>query len=131
MLQYDQGVARTDVVALLTQHMGHPPIGAGCHRYLRLHGFKDHEHVAGLDPVARLHGLRMMDPTIFSHIPFTSVDSSGVARNVGMDVKWSKGYASGLSKEARALVLADRMENHAAATRWAGWHQQPNLELLG
>jgi hypothetical protein len=35
-------------------------------------------------PVTKLHGLRMLDPVIFSHIPFSSVDSCNVARNVGM-----------------------------------------------
>ena len=82
-------------------------------------------------PLARLHGLRMMDPTIFSHIPFSSVDSTNVARNVSLDVKW-KGTYQPLTEETRAIVLADRIEHHASAARWTGsMGVQKNLELVG
>jgi hypothetical protein len=82
-------------------------------------------------PKTRLHGLRMMDPTIFSHIPFASVDSTSVARNSGMDVKWTGRYPP-LSEETRALVLVDRIEHHASSARWSGsMGVQKNLELVG
>lgn len=82
-------------------------------------------------PLTKLHGLRMMDPTIFSHIPFASVDSTGVGQNIGIDKKWSGPYAPN-SKWVRAVVLADRSESHASATRWTGSAGvQKNQELFG
>lgn len=70
-------------------------------------------------PKCKLHGLRMLDPTIFSHIPLSSADSTNVARNIGIDVRWSGPYVP-KSKETRALVLADRIEHHASASTWSG-----------
>jgi hypothetical protein len=83
-------------------------------------------------PKAKLHGLRMMSPTIFSHVPFSSVDSASVAVNHGLtEAKWSGPYRP-LSGMARAIVLADRCERHACATRWSGSKGlQMNLELVG
>ena len=82
-------------------------------------------------PKAKLHGLRMMDPTIFSHIPFASVDSTMVARNTGIDASWRGPYQP-LTERARGLVLVDRIEYHASANRWAGSAGiQKNLELVG
>lgn len=82
-------------------------------------------------PKTKLHGLRMLDPTIFSHIPFSSADSTNVAQNVGIDKKW-KGPYEPMSKEGRALVMADRIEHHASASRWT-WTTglQSNFELIG
>lgn len=83
-------------------------------------------------PRVKLHGLRMLDPVIFSHIPFASADSCNVARNVGIDDKWNGPY-SPTSKETRALILLDRIEAHASARRWNGSSAgvQQNLELFG
>ncbi len=82
-------------------------------------------------PKCKLHGLRMLDPTIFSHLPFSSADSTNVARNSGLDTKWRGPYQP-LSEGARALVLADRIERHASARRWSGTGGiQKNLELVG
>lgn len=83
-------------------------------------------------PKAKLHGLRMMDPTVFSHIPFASVDSTAVARNSGLDVKWRGPYQP-LTEEARAMVLVDRIEAHASAARWNRRTSgvQKNFELVG
>ena len=83
-------------------------------------------------PRAKLHGLRMLDPTVFSHLPLSSADSTNVARNIGIDSAWSGRY-SPPSKRVRALVLAERIEAHASASRWAGevFGVQQNLELFG
>lgn len=82
-------------------------------------------------PKAKLHGLRQMDPTIFSHIPYASVDSTMVGRNIGLDVHWGGTYQP-RTKETRALILRDNIESHVSAARWnkLGGLQQ-NLELLG
>lgn len=39
-------------------------------------------------PRCKLHGLRMLSPTIFSHLPLASADSCNVALNIGIDKKW-------------------------------------------
>ena len=70
-------------------------------------------------PFCKLHLLRGLDPTVFSHIPAKSGDSTSVARNIGIDVRWSGPYVP-KSKETRALVLADRIEHHASASTWSG-----------
>ena len=36
-------------------------------------------------PRAKLHGLRMLDPAVFTKFPFASADSTNVARNIGID----------------------------------------------
>jgi hypothetical protein len=82
-------------------------------------------------PKYRLHGLRMLAPTIFSHIPLTSADSTNVARNIGIDKSW-KGPYPPVTDAMRALVLAERIEMHVAAARWVGGHGiQQNFELIG
>lgn len=82
-------------------------------------------------PRTKLHGLRMLNPTVLSHIPLASADSTMVARNIGLDSRWS-GTFTPASKTVRAVVLADRIEHHATAARWSGVHgHQMNLELLG
>lgn len=82
-------------------------------------------------PKRKLHGLRMLNPVICVHLPLSSADSCGVARNLGQDERWERGYTAGLSKNVRAQVLADRFERHATASRWTGRPQQENLFLLG
>jgi len=70
-------------------------------------------------PTTKLHGLRMLDPTILAHLPLASADSTNVARNIGLDTKWSHPYAP-KSVEVRATVIMDRIESHAKASRWCG-----------
>ena len=83
-------------------------------------------------PRTKLHGLRMLDPVIFSHIPFASADSCNVARNIGIDSAWRGTYAPA-SQWVRALVMMDRIEAHAAAHRWSRESAgvQHNMELIG
>jgi len=83
-------------------------------------------------PRVKLHGLRMLDPMLFSHLPLASADSCNVARNIGIDSAWGGPYTP-RSKWARALILMDRIESHPAARRWEGKSAgvQQNMELLG
>jgi hypothetical protein len=78
-------------------------------------------------PRARLHGLRMLDPEIFTRFPFASADSTNVARNVGIDGRWRGTYLPP-NKAVRGIVLAERIEAHQSAPRWAGY-VQPAFEL--
>lgn len=67
--------------------------------------------VCGADdrPICKLHGLRMLNPTIFSKLPLSSADSTNVARNIGIDSAW-KGTYQPKSKETRAVILTERIE---------------------
>ncbi len=80
-------------------------------------------------PMCKLHGLRQMDPTVFSVIPYASVDSTNVARNIGLDCRWTGSYVP-KRKETRAMVLRDNIENHACASRWNGPIAR-NFQLFG
>lgn len=62
-------------------------------------------------PICKLHGLRMLNPVIFSKLPLASADSTNVARNIGIDGAW-RGTYQPHSKETRALVLTERIEAH-------------------
>lgn len=83
-------------------------------------------------PITKLHGLRMLDSVVFAHVPFSSADSTNVARNIGLDERWTGPYVPA-SQHARAIVMIDRIEAHASARRWnretagVGW----NRDLLG
>ena len=72
-------------------------------------------------PFADMHGLRQLDPTIFSHIPYKGADSTTAARNMGLDTRWVGPYMP-KSKETRAMILVDRIEHHASASTWSGVH---------
>lgn len=82
-------------------------------------------------PKTKLHGLRMLNPTVFSQFPFSSCDSTNVARNMGLDNKWEGPYQA-LTPATRALVLLERIELHASAAKWTGTlGTQMNFELVG
>ena len=82
-------------------------------------------------PRTKFHGLRMLDPTIFSHLPFSSADSTNVARNIGIDSAW-RGTYTPASKSARAAILMERIEMHGSARRWCATNGiQQNMELIG
>ncbi len=82
-------------------------------------------------PRVKLHGLRQMDPEVFSIIPYASVDSTNVARNIGIDSAWTGSYIPA-RKETRAMLLRDNVENHACSARWPGLGGIPrNLEIFG
>lgn len=68
--------------------------------------------------LVKLHGLRMLDPTIFSRFPFSSADSTNVARNIGIDSRWNNSPYAPRSRSTRALIMMDRIESHASATFW-------------
>lgn len=77
-------------------------------------------------PRTKLHGLRMMDPELRS-IPFSSVDSTSVGQNVGIDGAW-RGPYSPPTKEWRAVILAERYEQTPCAQRWVPRQPQQILE---
>ena len=69
-------------------------------------------------PMVKLHGLRMLNPEVFTRLPFSSADSTNIARNVGIDQAWKGNYMPP-TKEARAAVMRARIESHNSPARWA------------
>jgi hypothetical protein len=65
-------------------------------------------------PRVRLHGLRMLNPRVFTELPFASADSTNIGRNIGIDKSWSKGNYLPPTKETRAYVMRTRIESHNA-----------------
>jgi len=83
-------------------------------------------------PCTRLHGLRMLNPTIFSQIPLSSADSNNVSRNIGIDSRWDTAAYAPKTQSVRALILADRIESHCSAATWQRRNGiECNLELIG
>lgn len=69
-------------------------------------------------PRCKLHGLRMLNPGVFSKLPFASADSCNVSRNIGIDKKWKAQTYLPVSKATKAMIIAERIEQHASAARW-------------
>lgn len=78
-------------------------------------------------PRVKLHGLRMLDPDVFTVFPFASADSTNVARNVGLDTRWKGTYAPP-NKTTRGIVLANRIEAYQSAAVWTPHMIQDSFE---
>lgn len=76
-------------------------------------------------PIARLHGLRMLDPRIFSRLPLASADSTNAAVNSGSLDRFGMYLPATASQ--RAAVIADRIEAFNSAPAWAGAPVQEEL----
>jgi hypothetical protein len=61
-------------------------------------------------PITKIHGLRMLDPEIFTRFPFASADSTNIGRNVGIDSRWANSAYPPPTKAARAAVMRSRIE---------------------
>lgn len=72
-------------------------------------------------PVCKIHGLRMLNPDVFTRFPFASADSTNIGQNIGIDSKW-KGPYTPPTKESRAQVMRDRIEAHQSQTFWIREH---------
>ena len=80
-------------------------------------------------PLTKLHGLRMLNPDVFSRVPLASADSTNIGRNVGIDSHW-RGTYSPPNKETRAAVMRARIESINAPARWESHPVQERLCLL-
>jgi hypothetical protein len=78
-------------------------------------------------PPARLHGLRMMDPGIFSHLPLASADSTNVAVNSGSLGRF--GCYLPPTAAQRGAVIADRIEAENSSPIWRGLGTQSTFDL--
>ncbi|MTZ12817.1 hypothetical protein GNE00_03620 [Pseudomonas sp. JL972] len=68
-------------------------------------------------PRCRLHGLRMLDPNIFTRLPFASADSTNAAVNGGSVTRFGT-YCPPTAGQ-RASVIAARIEAHNSAAIWS------------
>jgi hypothetical protein len=67
-------------------------------------------------PMARLHGLRMLDPAIFTKLPLASADSTNASVNSGSLDRFGM-YVPPTAAQ-RAAVIAERIESHNSAAIW-------------
>jgi hypothetical protein len=79
-------------------------------------------------PLCKFHGLRMLDPAIFSRFPFSSADSVNIGRNIGLDVKWQGPYMPP-TKESRTQLMRARIESVNAPSAYDFMNHQPELAL--
>lgn len=77
-------------------------------------------------PPCKLHGLRMLDDDVFTRLPFSSADSTNIARNIGIDQAW-KGTYTPPTKQARALLMRQRIEAKQSAQKWEKQMTQEQL----
>ena len=64
-------------------------------------------------PKTKVHGLRMLDPKIFTKLPFASADSTNAVRNCSSTTRY--GMYRPPSYHQRAEVIAARIESHQSA----------------
>jgi len=69
-------------------------------------------------PLCKLHGLRMLNPDVFTKLPLASADSTNIGRNIGIDYNWRSGNYPPPTKEMRAKVMRSRIEAHNAPPTW-------------
>ncbi|HBO8375001.1 hypothetical protein [Pseudomonas aeruginosa] len=75
-------------------------------------------------PACRLHGLRMLDPAVFSRLPLASADSTNAGANGGSISRF--GMYTPPTAGQRAAVIADRIEAHTSAPVW---QRETQIEL--
>jgi len=68
-------------------------------------------------PLVKVHGLRMLNPEIFSKLPLSSADSTNIGRNIGIDQTWKGNYMPP-TKDMRAAVMRSRIESINAPSTW-------------
>lgn len=78
-------------------------------------------------PMCKIHGLRMLDPKIFTKFPFSSADSTNAVMNSGNTIRF--GYYKPLSRWQRASIIASRIEAFNSAPVWSKNVQADLYEL--
>ena len=76
-------------------------------------------------PAAHLHGLRMLDPAIFTRLPLASADSTNAGRNSGNLYRFGQYLPP--STWQRTAVIADRIEACNSCAVWARHPLQQEL----
>lgn len=73
-------------------------------------------------PQCKLHGLRMLDPDVFTRLPLASADSTNAAVNCGAVGRF--GIYAPPTAGQRASVIAERIEAHNSAAFWEPCRQK-------
>lgn len=68
-------------------------------------------------PPCKLHGLRMLNPAVFTKLPLSSADSTNAGRNNCLTQSFGRYIPSTASQ--RAAVIADRIEMHNSLPLWS------------
>lgn len=68
-------------------------------------------------PAAKIHGLRMLNPDVYTKFPFASADSTNIGQNIGIDSAW-RGTYTPPTKEARAAIMRERIESNQSPQFW-------------
>lgn len=68
-------------------------------------------------PICRLHGLRMLNPKVFTRLPLASADSTNASVNAGSVSRFGI-YVPPTSGQ-RAEIIAARIESHNSAPAWS------------
>lgn len=79
-------------------------------------------------PRCKLHGLRMLDPAIFTRLPFASADSTNAVRNSNLIGRF--GMYPPPSQAARMATIADRIEAHQSTAVWVPIEQTMDLFMV-
>lgn len=75
-------------------------------------------------PICKLHGLRMLDPDVFTKLPLSSADSTNAAVNSGSLSRF--GMYLPPTTAQRAAVIAERIESQNSAATFVA-HEQTEL----
>lgn len=67
-------------------------------------------------PYCKLHGLRMLNPEVFTRLPLASADSTNAVRNGNLVRRF--GYYPPPTLGQRQRVIAERIEAHQSAACW-------------
>lgn len=78
-------------------------------------------------PKCKLHGLRMLDPEIFTRLPLSSADSTNAAVNSGSLSRF--GMYTPPTSAQRAAVIAERIESNNSSAIWHVDYEQLELAI--
>lgn len=79
-------------------------------------------------PRTKLHGLRMLDPAVFTRIPLASADSTNAVRNSSSYSRF--GMYTPPNASTRMAIIAERIEAHQSAALWLGCPSDESLVLF-
>lgn len=68
-------------------------------------------------PRSKLHGLRMLNPAIFSQLPLSSADSTNAVRNSSLHLRFGQYCPPNAS--TRMSIIAERVEAYQSAAFWS------------
>jgi hypothetical protein len=73
-------------------------------------------------PKVKIHGLRLLNPELFRHIPLSSADSTNAVQNRNTADRF--GMYKPASESQRAIVIADRIEQYNSSPVWVNPPEQ-------